>query len=218
MKSTQQQSAPRARFIPVVALMALGLAACSAPAVVAGGTATATVAVVQERSVGDAVDDAVIVAAINKLWFERDPKLFAKLDATAHEGRVLITGNVRTPQDRLEAVRLAWQANGVREIINEIEVTDQSGVLNYARDAWITAQLRAKITFDKEIRAINYSVETVNGVVYLMGIAQDQEELDRVTEYARNIRYVRSVVSHVWLKSDPRRVSWGARPAENTGL
>jgi osmotically-inducible protein OsmY len=195
------------RAVPVFALVALGLCACSAPAVVVGGGATATVAVAQERSFGDAIDDTAIVATINKLWLEHDWELFTNIETTVHEGRVLLTGTVKTSQDRLEAVRLAWRAKGVREIINEIEVTEQGGVVNFARDSWITAQLRTKITFDEEIRAINYSIETVNGVVYLMGIAQDQGELDRVTGYARNIRYVRSVVSHVWLKADPRRVS-----------
>jgi osmotically-inducible protein OsmY len=207
VKRICQATLSRTRPVPVFALLAFALSACSAPAVVVGGGATAGVAVAQERTVGDAVDDATIVATVNKLWAEHDWTLFTHLDVTVHEGRALLTGNVKTPQDRLEAVRLAWRAKGVREVINEIEVTDRGGVVNYARDGWISAQLRTKITFDETIRAINYSIETVNGVVYLMGIAQNQEELDRVTDYARNIRYVRSVVSHVWLKTDPRRVS-----------
>lgn len=192
-------------------LVALGLAAALAlsgcTAAVVGGGATAGVAIAQERSVGDAIDDATIVATINKLWLEHDWDLFAHVDLSVLEGRVLLTGKVKTPQDRLDAVRLAWRARGVREVINEIKVTDERGVMNFARDSWITAQLRAKLTFDEKVRAINYSIETVDGVVYLMGLAQDQDELDRVTDYARNIRYVRGVTSHVWLKSDPRRRS-----------
>jgi osmotically-inducible protein OsmY len=52
---------------------------------------------------------------------------------------------------------------------------------------------------------VNYSVVTVNGVIYLMGLAQNQDEIDRVMDYARAIRYVRDVVSHVLVKTDPRR-------------
>jgi osmotically-inducible protein OsmY len=68
------------------------------------------------------------------------------------------------------------------------------------RDAWVTAQLRIKLTVDGEIKAINYAIDTVNGTVYLMGIAQDSMELERVTAHARNLKYVRRIVSYVRLK------------------
>jgi osmotically-inducible protein OsmY len=66
-----------------------------------------------------------------------------------------------------------------------------------------TTQLRSKLLLDKNVRAINFNVETVNGVVYLIGIAQDQAELERVTNHARTITNVVKVVSHARLKDDP---------------
>jgi len=129
--------------------------------------------------------------------------LFVETSADVHEGRVLLTGTVSNPQVRLDAVRLAWQADGVRQMINEIQVTNEGGVADFAQDSWITGQLRAKITFDTHVLAINYSIETVNGVIYLMGIAQDPAELDRVIRYARNIKYVKNVISHVRIKGTP---------------
>ncbi len=100
-------------------------------------------------------------------------------------------------------MRLAWQAEGVKEVINEIQVTDRGGLVDYARDTWISAQLTTKLLLDKAIKAINYNVETVNGVVYMIGIAQDQAELERATNHARTIPNVAKVVSHVRLKSAP---------------
>jgi len=47
----------------------------------------------------------------------------------------------------------------------------------------------------------------LNGVVYLFGIAQSQKELDRATGHARNVKGVVKVVSHVILKTDPKRNS-----------
>ena len=85
-------------------------------------------------------------------------------------------------------------------MINEIKVTEEGSVGNYARDVWISTQLRTKILFDKEISSINYNIETVDQTVYLMGIAQDQAELDRVTAHARNLAHVRKVISHVRIK------------------
>ena len=40
----------------------------------------------------------------------------------------------------------------------------------------------------------------MNGTVYLIGVAQSQKELDRVRDHARQIRYVRRIVSHVRIK------------------
>ena len=85
-------------------------------------------------------------------------------------------------------MRLAWQASGVTEVVNEIRVTDEGGVMNYVRDSWISTQLKTKILIDKDIKSVNYSIETVNGVVFLMGITQNQAELNRVTNHARMTR------------------------------
>ena len=55
------------------------------------------------------------------------------------------------------------------------------------------------------MRSINYNVDCVAGTIYLMGVAQDQAELQRVIDHARDISYVRNVVSFVRLKNDPAR-------------
>ena len=106
------------------------------------------------------------------------------------------------PEDRIEAVRHAWRVKGVKTVINEIAIQNDSGVLDQARDKWVSAQLRLKITFDGRIKAINYAIDTVNGTVYLMGIAQNEIELALVRNHARNLKYVRRVVSHVRINSD----------------
>ncbi len=165
----------------------------------------AGVAALQERSIGDAVDDLTIRAELNQIFFEDNVELLQSVSFNVVEGRVLLKGSVERPEDRINAVKLAWHASGVREVVNVIQVTDQGGIVNFARDTWISTQLKADIMFDTDILAINYNVETVNGVIYLAGIAQDQSEIDRVVDYARRIKHVQKVVSHVILKDDPRR-------------
>lgn len=172
---------------------------------VVGGGATAATAAAQERGFRGAVDDTVIRARINDLWLAHDIDMYRKVSLSVIEGRVLLTGKVEQSRVRLDAVRLAWQADGVREVINEIIVTSEGSIGAYARDTWISTQLKTRILFDRSIFSINYSIETVAGVVYLMGIAQDQAELNRVTNHARNLNYVKKVVSYVRLKDDPRR-------------
>jgi len=174
---------------------------------VIGTGATFGLAAAQERSVGQAVDDVAILAEINHYLLQRSEILFARVDIEVIEGRVLLTGNVKKPEDRAEVTRMAWQAKGVREVLNELEINDQSTLRDYAKDVWITSQLKIKLLGDTDISAVNYTVDTLNGVVYLFGIAQSQEELDRATGHARNISGVAKVVSHVVLKDDPKRKS-----------
>ncbi len=190
-----------APFVVVIASAAVVLGGCVGAAV--GGAAIVGVTVAEERSVGHAIDDTVILASVNHQLFQADIELFRAVGVEVVEGRVLLTGSVAEPDDRVEAVRLAWRAERVSEVINEIQVTDRGGIVDYGRDTWISAQLKTKLLLDKEIRAINYNVETVNGVVYMIGIAQDQAELERATNHARTIPNVAKVISHVRLKGAP---------------
>lgn len=192
-------------MLPALLLASLGLGGCVGAAIGAG--AAGGIAVAQERSLGSAIDDNVIQANVNHQLLQHSEALFSKVGTEVIEGRVLLTGVVSTPDDRVTATRLAWKAKGVKEVLNEIEVNDKSALTNIAKDGWITAQLHARMLADQQVRDINYSVETVNGVIYLFGIAQDEGELKRVTAHARNIKGVNKVVSHVVLKTDPRRAS-----------
>ena len=187
----------------LVLLGTLPLSGCGS--LIIGAVATGGAAAVEERSIGNVVDDLTIRAELNQLFFKDNFDLLQSVSFSVIEGRVLLKGSVKTQEDRIRGLELAWQASGVREVINEIQVTDQGGIVNYARDTWISTQLKAEILFDRDILSINYNVETINGTVYVVGIAQDQAELDLVIEHARRIKNVKKVVSHVIMKDDPRR-------------
>ena len=195
MSLTRLAPHPSTWFVPVIALL---LGGCVGVAVGAG--ATAGVAAYQERGIEAAAIDLNLEAQIIKLWLQQDDMLTLKLGVEAYEGRILLTGVVEDPQMQADGVRLAWKVIGVKEVINEIQVTSDSGVIDLARDSWITTQLKSKLTLDNKVLAINYVIETVNGIVYLIGIAQNQGELDRVIAHSRTISYVRQVISHVRVK------------------
>ena len=117
----------------------LALSGCIPVAVTAGAT-TAGVVTAQERSAGNAVDDAGIKLTIDNLYFNHDINdLFKNVNIHVSEGRVLMpTGAANKPETKALAEKLAWQARGVREVINEIQVSDKSGIVDYARDTWIS--------------------------------------------------------------------------------
>lgn len=207
-------------FSRISAIMVLGLlgaavmTSCTPLGFVTGAATTTGVAAARDGGIKGTISDLEIQAAINDLWFKYDIKTFAKLDMTVNQGRVLITGVVQDPEDRVEAVRLAWQPEGVKQVINEIQLADSPGVTAYARDAWIATRLRTALTFDSKVRSINYSIDVVKGVVYLMGVAQNQFELNHVIEKARTIPDVKRVVSYVKLTGEPLGLEQSGPPLE----
>lgn len=161
--------------------------------------------IVQERSVRAAVDDLSIRAELNKIFFEDNIELLSNVSFSVIESRVLLKGAVEKHEHRIRALELAWQAAGVKEVINEIQVSDQDNIVDYVRDTWISTQLKTEILFDTNILSINYNIETINGAIYIVGIARNQSELDRVVDHARRIENVKKVVNHVVMRNDPRR-------------
>lgn len=187
------------RLAALLLALALPPALGGCASAVVGAGAAVGVAAYEERTIGTVADDTKMSAQIRFALLETGEQYVTKIGVEVFEGRVLLTGAVSSEKMRADAVGVAWKIAGVKDVLNEIQISE-SGFLNTARDAWITTQLKAKITFDEKVHAINYAIETVNGVVYLIGIAQDQVELDRVVAYARDLNYVQKVISHVRLK------------------
>ncbi len=198
--------------ILLLSCAALALPSCSAVGIAAGAGVAVGTAAVQEGGLSRAMSDARIQAEINELWFSHDVNMFTKLDLTINQGRVLITGVVQDPQHRVEAVRLAWQPAGVLQVMNEIKVADSEGIVGYAKDAWVSGRLRTALIWDKEVESINYSIDTVQGTVYLMGFAQNQAELNHVIEKARTVSGVKQVVSYVKVAGTPDQMTAGYVP------
>jgi osmotically-inducible protein OsmY len=196
-----------ARLGAGLAVGLLALAACTPAGVVVGGAASAGVAASEERGIKGAADDAVIRVKINEAWVKEDFETFNRLNLQIYEGRVLVSGRVPDQAQADKAVQAAWQPDGVREVINEIEISEGGGLNDFANDTLINARLDADLLFDGDVDSINYSTRAVAGTVYLLGVAQDRAELDRVFRIARDVPNVKRVISHVIMKDDPRRIA-----------
>lgn len=192
------------KMIAGVVLAGLAVANCTPIGAAVGAGAAVGTAASREGGVGQAWNDAHISAYINDAWFRYSTEMFTKLDLTIMEGRVLITGAVQKPEYRDAAVRFAWQAPGVRQVINEIRIEPSGGVSGYTKDSWIITQFRTKLITDSNIESINYKFDSDNGNIYILGVARDQEELQRVINHARNISYVKEVVSYVRMRGETR--------------
>ena len=88
----------------------------------------------KEKGIKEAISDGMIDASINKEFFNHDVNMFINVEIEVVEGRVLLTGSVKKPKHRMDAIKLSWKVLGVREVINEIDVTEKGGIVKYLTD------------------------------------------------------------------------------------
>ena len=171
----------------------------------------------KEKGIKEAISDGMIDAAINKEFLNHNISMFMNVEIEVVEGRVLLTGSVKKSKHRMDAIKLSWKVLGVREVINEIDVTEKGGIVNYLTDVKIKTQIRYKVIADKSISSINYNFECVNGALYLIGIAKNKKELKKIMKHANNIKGVTKVISHVIMKDDPRRKKYQRKLQKKEG-
>ena len=166
----------------------------------------------QERGPGGVVSDTQIKTVLNAKWAKDDSKILDYIDLNIFEGRVLLTGNVPNPQIRDEAVADAQKVDGVKEVINDVTIGQRSTVGSTASDNWILTRLRSSLTFDGSVSSLNYSLQVVDGVVYILGSAKNQTEKDLVINHARNTPDVVKVVSYIRLRPGSQSSDSGSTP------
>ncbi len=159
-----------------------------------------------KRTLGSTMDDASIKLAINRDMSRALPGFVSNIGTEVREGRVLLVGTVDSPAQRVEAGKIAWQIRGVRDVVNELEVRAGQGFASFATDSRISNQMRVRLLTATRVKATNFDIETVDGTVYILGIARTQEELEHVAYLAATIAGVKRVVSHALLADDPRRL------------
>lgn len=192
-------------FAPAALALVLAPSLSGCAWVAATGAIAGVSAARQERGFNSAVEDVRIKTGIEAGLVNQSASNFFNVSVTVVEGRVLLTGRVPEPETRLDATRVAWSVDGVKKVDNDIEVTDQAGWLDRPRDIYIRSEIAADILADTSVKDVNYTIDVVNGVVYLTGIGQDKAEVDRVIAHANRFEGVKRVENYVVLKDDPGR-------------
>lgn len=170
---------------------------CSPGGILASGGATTMVVAEGDRSLGAVVDDATIKFNISTKFLQSDNNLFINVNSNVIQGRVLLTGLVETQEIRIDAVRKVWEVNGVKEVINEIEIGDKSTIKEYANDLWISTQVKALTAKTIGLRALSYNFETIKGKVYIAGITSRPEQLESILNEIKNVKGVKEIVNYV---------------------
>jgi osmotically-inducible protein OsmY len=177
------------------------LSACG-PELMFGGLAGAGTTLAKKKTVGDTVSDVTIWSKINAIFLENNKKIkgiVTDISVEVSEGRVLLTGTTNSAEDRLEILKLVWTVNGVREVLNEVKIADDGkyGFSDFTKDSWITTKVKARFLSNNAIRSLNYNVETIDKVVYILGIAGSADELSTVISEAESVKGITKVINYV---------------------
>lgn len=186
--------------IVIILLNLITVYGCSPTGILAGGSASTMVLAEGDRSVGTFVDDTSIKVQITSKFIDSEDKLFLNLDTAVFEGRVLITGILDNQESRIEAVRKVWEVEGVKEIINEIEVGDKETFKEYVEDVWITTQAKALAAKHLGLRGLGYNFETIRGKIFIAGVTSRKEQLDLLIDVVEDIKGVKEIVNYVVIK------------------
>ncbi|MDX1736116.1 MAG: BON domain-containing protein [Halioglobus sp.] len=117
----------------------------------------------------------------------------AHIVVVSYNGYVLLAGQVNDEALKEKATSVVRKVRGVRRIYNELEIAAPSSGMTRTSDTWITAKVKSALLASPEIEGTRVKVKTENGVVYLMGLATN-EEAERTSAAAADIAGVQRVV------------------------
>jgi len=193
----------RTVFLLPALLATLSVTGCAAAVVGTAGAAALTS--VQEKTMGEALDDATASNEIKAKLLNESGAKFGEVDVEVSNGLVLLSGRVNAPEDRTYAEGIAWSSSRTQDVANEIRIEAPGGFMANVSDEIITGRVRARLIGSSTVKSVNFNIETYSGVVYLMGIARNTEELRKAAEEASVVGGVTQVVSYVRVRDETGR-------------
>lgn len=157
------------------------------------------------RSFGSNVDDFNADTSLKRILLVNREHDYSDIDITVFEGRVMLTGTMRSPEGQTKLVENAFRAPNVIQVIDETVLNNKTPFKQGVTDGRIDQALKARLITDRGITSRNFKIAVSAGTTYLLGVARDEEELVRVLNHAKSTRGVRRVVSHILYQDDPTR-------------
>ena len=121
------------------------------------------------------------------------------------DGRIFLGGKVDEPEEKLKITKMAWETKGARSVKNNIFIKQKFSLKNVAKDVLITSQLKTALIFNKNVKASNFNIDTVNQKTYIFGIAHDENEKKEIIQEAKLIVDLEELVTSILLVSDLSR-------------
>ena len=158
------------------------------------------------RSLGTQIDDSLMQQNLRARLLSTDKSYIISVKTKILDGRIFLTGKVNSVEDKLKITKLAWEIKGARSVNNDLQIKEKFNFKRSAKDLLITSQLRAALIASKNIKAVNYNIDTYKKKIYVYGIAQNKKERDEVIKEAKQILDVEDVVTSIFLVDDLRVV------------
>ena len=156
------------------------------------------------RTLGTQIDDSIMDKNLDGRLLKMNKSYFLSVKTKVLDGRIFITGKVDNPEEKLKITKLAWETKGVRSVRNDVKIKEEFNFKQSAKDILITTQLRSALIFNKNIKAVNYNIDTYKKKIYIYGISRSSEERSEVIKEAKEILDVEDVIASVLLLEDLR--------------
>jgi len=156
------------------------------------------------RSLGTQIDDSVMQKNLSARLILKDKGYLLSVKTKVLDGRILLTGKVEDPEEKLQITKLAWETKGVRTVKNDIKLKEDFNFKQSAKDVLITAQLRSALLFNKKVKNTNYQIDTYKKKIFIYGISRTAEERKEVIKEAKEILDVEDVIVSIILVEELR--------------
>ena len=184
-------------------LVVLNLQSCAAP-VIGGVGAIAFSSSAQEKGLGTSINDKVIYVKLRNAIYDWNPSASQKVSISVDNGSILVTGKLKNINAKINLTKVIWDVSGVKEVNNQVQISETNNIKNVAKDLASLGEIRARLMASKELNSLNFSVDVVNNIAYISGIATSEEEVAIVTQIAQKARFIKEVKNFVKVNKDKR--------------
>jgi len=186
-------------WVVAAALAAATLDGCVL--LVGGAVAGGAALTVDRRSVGIQLEDTNIESRVNKALVDNIPKGAMNINVTSYDRKVLLAGQVKTAQQRATAEAVAAKAENVREVVNELTVSELATLGDRTDDTLLAGKVKAALLGADGVPTEVIKTTVEQGVVYLMGKVSASEG-EAAAKAASRVSGVRRVVKLFEVISD----------------
>ena len=157
------------------------------------------------RTLGTQIDDSIMQKNLLTRLALQEKKYLVKLTVKVLDGRIFLGGKVDQPEEKLKITKMAWETKGTRSVKNNITVKKKFSLKNTALDILINSQLRTALILNKNVKAANFNIDTVNQKTYVFGIAHTEDEKREIIQEAKQIADLKELVTSILMVSDLSR-------------
>ena len=157
------------------------------------------------RTLGTQIDDSIMQKNLIARLALTEKKYLVSLTVKVLDGRIFLGGKVEGAEEKLQITKMAWETKGARSVKNNIAIKQKFSFKNTAMDILITSQLRAALILNKNVKAANFNIDTINQKTYVFGIAHTDDEKKEIIQEAKQIVDLKELVTSILLVSDLSR-------------